>query len=308
MLNELIKFSLRHRPLIVVVCLVALGYGGYLAARMPIDVFPDLDRPRVVVMTECPGLAPEEVETLVTYPLESSLLGATGVQDVRSQSGFGLSVVYVEFGWDVDIRTARQTVQERLTTVAGDLPEGVRPQMAPISSIMGQIVISGMRRQPGPKGGELSAVPGTPYFAERIATASGEPGLFAWKPTERRNPAAWEAVPVTGAAWQPPNAEGSQKVRASIAGQSREVVFASEAQRQLSLRTLADWIVRPRLLKITVTSTLSPSWRKRCVSRSLTWKSCSSVMGRIRTPLISTVFDFFWASRLRFASSYLCLP
>ena len=252
MLNALIKFSLRHRPLVVVLCLVALGYGGFLAARMPIDVFPDLDRPRVVVMTECPGLAPEEVETLVTYPLESALLGATGVQDVRSQSGFGLSVVYVEFGWNVDIRTARQTVQERLTTVSGDLPDGVRPQMAPISSIMGQFMIAGLRRQDGPRGGDLAAVPGTPYYAERVPGAAGaDPSLFVWRPTDRRNPAAWEAVPVTAAAWQPAAADGSRAVRLTVGGESREVVFTSEAQRQLALRTLADWVVRPRLLKIT---------------------------------------------------------
>ncbi|MBX9581624.1 MAG: CusA/CzcA family heavy metal efflux RND transporter [Gemmataceae bacterium] len=252
MLNAIIKLALRHRPLVVALCLVALGYGGYLATRMPIDVFPDLDRPRVVVMTEAQGLAPEEVETLVTYPLESALLGATGVQDVRSQSGFGLSVVYVEFGWSVDIRTARQTVQERLTTVAGDLPDGVRPQMAPISSIMGQIMITGMRRQPGPTGGELSAVPGTPYYAERVPPPDGgEPGLSVWKPTDRRDPAAWEAVPVAAVAWQPPAADGSQTVRATVGGQSREIVFPSELQRNLGLRTLADWVVRPRLLKIT---------------------------------------------------------
>ncbi|MFO0796087.1 MAG: efflux RND transporter permease subunit [Gemmataceae bacterium] len=250
MLNAAIKFSLRHRPLVVVACLVALGYGGFLAARMPIDVFPDLDRPRVVVMTECPGLAPEEVETLVSYPLESALLGATGVRDVRSQSGFGLSVVYVEFGWEVDIRTARQTVQERLTTVAGDLPEGVRPQMAPISSIMGQFMIAGMRRQPGPKGGELAAVSDTPFYAERVPGADGaEPSLFAWKAGDRRDFSTWEAVPVTVPAWLPAAPDGSRTARATIGGQSREVVFQSDPQRQLALRTLADWAVRPRLLK-----------------------------------------------------------
>src|SRR5207245_2629982 len=114
MLNGVIRFALRYRLLVVVLSLVVLGYGGYVATTLPIDVFPDLDRTRVVVMTECPGLAPEEIESLVTAPLESALLGANGVQTVRSESGMGLSMVFVDFDWNANVYFARQTVQERL--------------------------------------------------------------------------------------------------------------------------------------------------------------------------------------------------
>lgn len=133
MLNEIIRFALRYRLLIVVVSLTTLGYGTYLATTMPIDVFPDLDRPRVVIITECPGLATDEVETLVTQPIEIALLGAGGVQAVRSQTTAGLNVIYVEFEWTTEIKAARQTVQERLSTLV--MPEGIRPQMTPPASI-----------------------------------------------------------------------------------------------------------------------------------------------------------------------------
>ena len=250
MLNAVIRFSLQHRPLIVVACLVALGYGTYLTTTMPIDVFPDLDRPRVTIMTECHGLAPEEVETLVTYPIESVMLGATGVQDVRTQSAFGLSIVNVEFDWGMDIRLARQVVQERLSSVAGDLPPEVRPQMTPISSILGQVMIAGLRRRSGPNGGDLVPVPDTNYYAERVRRSGSPPRLFVWNITDRKSPSSWQSIPVADVTWDALASDGSQRVKATIESRRQAFVFPSELKRSLELRTLADWVVRPRLMKI----------------------------------------------------------
>lgn len=130
--------------MVLCAAIAILVAGSLVAMQLPIDVLPNLTRPRVVILTECEGLAPEEVEQFVTFPLETAINGATGVIAVRSSSGIGLSVINVEFDWGTDIYTARQIVQERMATVQDRLPNGVKPQMGPLSSLLGQIVMVGM--------------------------------------------------------------------------------------------------------------------------------------------------------------------
>ena len=141
MFTFIVDASLKSRLLVLAAAVVLVVYGSFVLPRLPVDVFPDLNRPTVVLMSEAEGLAPQEVEQLVTYPIETAMGGIPGAVRVRSTSGVGLSIVYIEFGWDAEIYRARQQVAERLAGVQGRLPHGVQVQMGPISSIMGEIML-----------------------------------------------------------------------------------------------------------------------------------------------------------------------
>ncbi|MEY3528148.1 MAG: hypothetical protein RLZZ549_631, partial [Pseudomonadota bacterium] len=140
MFTWLLDFSLKNRLMVILLSLIAMGYGLFTLSKMPVDVFPDLNKPTVTIMTEAGGMASEEVEQLITFPLETAMNGLPGVEAIRSVSSAGLSFIYVTFDWSVDIYRARQMVSERLSSMEGAIPDGIVSRMGPISSIMGEIM------------------------------------------------------------------------------------------------------------------------------------------------------------------------
>ncbi|WP_149539094.1 efflux RND transporter permease subunit [Siccirubricoccus phaeus] len=145
MFRLLVAASLRNRLLVLIAALVLVGYGALVLPRVPVDVFPDLNRPTVTLLTEAEGLAPEEVERLVSFPIETAMNGMPGVIRVRSVSAVSLSIVYVEFDWSAELYRARQLVAERLAVARAALPANVAPVMGPVTSIMGEIMLVALR-------------------------------------------------------------------------------------------------------------------------------------------------------------------
>ena len=149
MLNKLIKWSLANRALVVGISILLMVMGFQAVKELPVEVLPDLTKPTVIILTEAPGLAPEEVESRVTQPIESALMGVGGLTRMRSNSDVALSLVFAEFSWGTDIYKARTLVQERLQGVRGQLPEDAQPFMTPVASLMGEILLVGIHSKDG---------------------------------------------------------------------------------------------------------------------------------------------------------------
>ena len=269
MFNVLVTQSLKNRLFVLAFAAVLILYGAFTVTKLPVDVFPDLNRPTVTIMTEAEGLAPPEVEQLVTIPLETQMNGLPGVTRVRSTSGVGLSIIYVEFDWGTDIYRNRQQIAERMSLVQAQLPANVVPQMGPINSIMGQIMLIAVT---GPNGvsamdlreladftirPRLLTIPGV----AQVIPIGGEVRQYRVSP----NPAALRALGVTQAQVEAALAQFGANTGGGFTDQySREflirnigrtrslddlrsIIVATVAGQPVALRQVADVSFAPRI-------------------------------------------------------------
>ena len=197
MFNALLVASLRNRLLVLVAALVLMAYGLLTLTRTPVDVFPDLNRPTVTLMTEAGGMAPEELEQLVTVPLEAAMSGMPGVSGVRSTSSAGLGFVYIQFDWNVDIYRARQLVSERLALVREQLPQNVQSSLGPVSSIMGEIVLIALPISTQADAKANSASPATPG-ALTAGMRAREYADWVMRPRLLNIPGIAQVIPIGG--------------------------------------------------------------------------------------------------------------
>ncbi|MFC6049597.1 efflux RND transporter permease subunit, partial [Methylobacterium hispanicum] len=246
MFTFLVSQSVRNRLLVLAMATVLVLFGAFTATKLPVDVFPDLNKPTVTIMTEAEGYAPQEVEQLVTYPIETRMNGLPGVTRVRSVSGVGLSVTYVEFDWGTDIYRNRQQVAERLALVQDQLPRGVTPVMGPVSSIMGQILLVAVTSETAspmqvrevadfsirPR---LLTIPGV----AQVIPIGGEVRQFRVSP----NPAAMRALGITNAQLEAALAQFGTNAGGGFTDQhSREYLIRSIG-RTMSLDDLRNLVV-----------------------------------------------------------------
>ncbi|MDX9706485.1 MAG: efflux RND transporter permease subunit [Azospira sp.] len=190
MFAGIVEKSLSQRLLVLAAAIVLVLYGALVVQKTPVDVFPDLDKPTVTLMTEAGGMAPEEVETLISFPLETAMNGMPGVASVRSVSSAGLSFVYIQFDWDTEIYRARQMVAERLSLVQSQLPSGIVAHMGPVASIMGEILLIGIPVQ--------TSADETPDAARERAMAAREYADWVLRPRLLTIPGVAQVIPMGG--------------------------------------------------------------------------------------------------------------